>query len=75
LRGANRIRSLDFKTVLVELIACGGAADTSAPIAGQAPGALIGRRRFSEAMIARTPDRDAVESIAIAFAESLDFYE
>jgi ADP-ribosylglycohydrolase len=75
LRGASRIRSLDFKTVLVELIACGGAADTNASMAGQAPGVLIGRIRFSEVMIARTPDRDAVESIAIAFAESLDFYE
>jgi ADP-ribosylglycohydrolase len=37
LRGASGIRSLDFKTVLVELIACGGDTDTNASIAGQAP--------------------------------------
>jgi ADP-ribosylglycohydrolase len=71
LRGASRIRSLDFKNVLVELIVCGGDTDTIASIAGQVAGALIGRSRLSEEMIARTPDRDAVESIAIAFAESL----
>lgn len=71
LRGASRIRSLDFKNVLVELIACGGDTDTNASIAGQVAGALIGRRQLPEEMIARTPDSDAVEAVAIAFAESL----
>jgi ADP-ribosylglycohydrolase len=71
LRGASRIRSLDFKTLLIELIACGGDTDTNASIAGQVAGALIGRSRLPEEMIARTPDRDAVEAIASAFAESL----
>jgi ADP-ribosylglycohydrolase len=33
--GASRIRSVDFKTVLHELIACGGDTDTNASIAGQ----------------------------------------
>jgi ADP-ribosylglycohydrolase len=73
--GASRIRSLDFKTVLVELIACGGDTDTNASIAGQVTGALIGRRRLPEGMIARTPDCTAVEAIASAFAESMNFYE
>jgi ADP-ribosyl-[dinitrogen reductase] hydrolase len=73
--GAGRVRSLDFKTVLVELIACGGDTDTNASIAGQVAGALIGRGRLPEEMIARTPDRRLVESVASAFAESLNFYE
>ena len=75
LRGASRIRSLDFKTVLLELIACGGDTDTNASIAGQVAGALIGRGRLPEEMIAMTPDSAAVEAVAIAFAESLGFYE
>jgi ADP-ribosylglycohydrolase len=69
--GASRIRSLNFKAVLVELIACGGDTDTNASIAGQVVGALIGRNRLPEEMIARIPDRDAVEAIASALAESL----
>ncbi|HEY6403850.1 MAG TPA: ADP-ribosylglycohydrolase family protein, partial [Blastocatellia bacterium] len=71
LLSASRIRSLDFKTVLVELIACGGDTDTNASIAGQVAGALIGRGRLPEEMIARTPDGAAIEAVAIAFAESL----
>jgi ADP-ribosylglycohydrolase len=73
--GASRIRSLDFNTLLIELIACGGDTDTNASIAGQVTGALIGRGRLPEEMVARTPDRDAVEAVASAFAESLNFYE
>jgi len=69
--GASRIRSLNFKAVLVELIACGGDTDTNASMAGQVVGALIGRNRLPEEMIARIPDRDAVEAIASALAESL----
>ncbi|HZF40539.1 MAG TPA: ADP-ribosylglycohydrolase family protein [Blastocatellia bacterium] len=69
--GASRIRSLDFKTVLIELIACGGDTDTNASIAGQVVGALIGRGRLPGEMIGRTPDRRLVEAIASAFAESL----
>ena len=73
--GAGRIRSLDFKTVLKELIACGGDTDTIASIAGQVMGALIGRGRLPEEMIARAPERGPVEAIAGAFAESMNFYE
>jgi ADP-ribosyl-[dinitrogen reductase] hydrolase len=73
--GASRVLSLDFKTVLIELIACGGDTDTNASIAGQVAGALIGRGRLPEELIARAPDRDAVEAIASAFAESMNFYE
>jgi ADP-ribosyl-[dinitrogen reductase] hydrolase len=73
--GASRIRSLDFKPLLIDLIACGGDTDTNASIAGQVVGALIGRSRLPEEMIARTPDHGAVEAVASAFAESLDFYE
>jgi ADP-ribosylglycohydrolase len=73
--GASRIRSSDFKTILIELIACGGDTDTNASIAGQVAGALIGRSRLPEEMIARTPDRRLVEAVAIAFSESLNFYE
>jgi ADP-ribosyl-[dinitrogen reductase] hydrolase len=71
LRGASGIRSLDFKNVLIELIACGGDTDTDASIAGRAPDALIGRGQLPEEMIAGTPYRDTFESIAIAFAESM----
>jgi len=73
--GASRIRSLDFKDVLMELIACGGDTDTNASMAGQVAGALIGRARLPEDLIARTPDLFFVEAIAGAFAESLNFYE
>lgn len=38
-------------------------------------GSLIGRSRLPEEMIARTPDRAAIEAVAGAFAESLSFYE
>jgi hypothetical protein len=38
-------------------------------------GALIGRGRLPEEMIARAPERDSVEAIAGAFAESMNFYE
>lgn len=69
--GASRIRSSDFKTVLLELIACGGDTDTNASIAGQVAGALIGRSRLPEEMAARTPDRRLVEAVAGSFAESL----
>jgi ADP-ribosylglycohydrolase len=73
--GASRIRSSDFKTVLQELIACGGDADTNASMAGQVAGALIGRSRLPEEMVARIPDRRLVEAVASSFAESLNFYE
>ncbi len=73
--GASRIGSLDFKDVLMELIACGGDTDTNASMAGQVAGALIGRARLPEDLIARTPDRPLVEAVADAFAESLKFYE
>ena len=75
LYGASRIRSLDFRTLLIELIACGGDTDTNASMAGQVAGALIGRARLPEDLIARTPDRRLVEAVANAFAESLNFYE
>jgi len=73
--GASRIRSLGFKTLLIELIACGGDTDTNASMAGQVAGALIGRGRLPEDLIARTPDRGLVEAVASAFGESLNFYE
>src|SRR5262245_4822639 len=73
--GASRIRRLGFKTLLIELIACGGDTDTNASMAGQVAGALIGRGRLPEDLIARTPDRRLVEAVASAFAESLNFYE
>jgi len=60
---------------LIELIACGGDTDTNASMAGQVAGALIGRARLPEDLIARTPDRRLVEAVANAFAESLNFYE
>jgi ADP-ribosylglycohydrolase len=69
--GASRIQRIDFKTVLMELIACGGDTDTNASIAGQVAGALIGRGRLPEEMIALTPDRRLVEAIACEFSESL----
>ncbi len=75
LRGASRIRSRDFKTVLIELIACGGDTDTNASIAGQIAGALVGRGGLPEEMIARTPERVEIEAVAVRFAESLKFYE
>ncbi|HEY7184287.1 MAG TPA: ADP-ribosylglycohydrolase family protein [Blastocatellia bacterium] len=71
--GASRVRSLDFKAVLAELIACGGDTDTNASIAGQVAGALIGRNGLPEEMIARMPDRRLVESVASAFTESLNY--
>ena len=54
---------------------CGGDTDTIASIAGKVMGALIGRGRLPEEMIARAPERGPVEAIAGAFAESLNFYE
>ncbi|MBO0726263.1 MAG: ADP-ribosylglycohydrolase family protein [Blastocatellia bacterium] len=69
--GASRIRNLDFKAVLIELIVCGGDTDTNASIAGQVTGALIGRNWLPKEMIARTPDLRLVESVTNAFAESL----
>lgn len=73
--GASRVRILDFKTVLIELITSGGDTDTTASIAGQVAGALIGRNRLPDEMIARMPQRDWVERIAGDFAESMGFYE
>jgi len=73
--GASRIRSLGFRTVLIELIACGGDTDTTASIAGQVMGALIGRGRLPEEMIARAPQRDWIDRVAGDFAESVNFYE
>ena len=73
--GASRIGKLDFKTVLIELIACGGDTDTNASIAGQVMGALIGRGGLPEEMITRAPERGSVEAVAGAFAESMNFYE
>jgi ADP-ribosylglycohydrolase len=73
--GASRIRSLDFKTVLKELIVCGGDTDTIASMAGQVMGALIGRGGLPEEMIAMAPERDSVEAIAGAFVESMNCYE
>ncbi len=73
--GASRIRSLDFRTLLIELIACGGDTDTNASMAGQIAGALIGRARLPEDLIAGTPDWRLVDAVAGAFAESLNYYE
>ena len=56
-------------------LACGGDADTNASIAGQVAGALIGRSRLPEEMIARSQDWRLVEAVASSFAESLNFYE
>jgi hypothetical protein len=38
-------------------------------------GALIGRGRLPDEMIARVPQRDWIERIAGDFAESVNFYE
>jgi ADP-ribosylglycohydrolase len=73
--GASRIQRLGFKTVLMELIACGGDTDTNASIAGQVMGALIGRKRLPNEMISRTPESGTIETIAGAFAESINIYE
>lgn len=73
--GASRIWSLGFRTVLTQLIACGGDTDTIASMAGQVAGALIGRKQLPIEMVVRTPDRDSIEAIAGEFAESLGFHE
>jgi ADP-ribosylglycohydrolase len=75
LYGATLNGRLDFETVLLDLVACGGDADTIASIAGQVMGARIGLGGLPEKMVARTPERGLIETIAGEFAESLGVYE
>lgn len=67
--GASRIRQIGFNSVLLELVNCGGDTDTTASIAGQIGGALLGGTGLPENLIARLPELELLMAIAAQFAE------
>lgn len=73
--GAQRVRRLGFQTMLTELIACGGDADTVAAIAGQVAGAWLGYDRLPQQMLTRLPERALIATVANNFAKSVKFHD
>ena len=71
LYGAQRIVSLGFEQMILDLISAGGDTDTVASIAGQVAGALIGRSSIDEGLVGRLLDLQLVESISVPFAEAV----
>lgn len=69
LLAAQRIATLGFASMLEELIACGGDADTNASIAGQIAGTLIGESGLPKRLLDRLPDRDMVCRTANGLSE------
>lgn len=69
--GAGRIRQLGFKTMLTELISCGGDTDTIASIAGQIAGAFLGERNLPSDLIDRLPEKQMLLLIGNQFAKCL----
>lgn len=69
--GADRIRRLGFRTMLTELIGCGGDTDTIASMAGQITGALIGESGLPAELLARLPESEMVLSVSRQFAACL----
>jgi ADP-ribosylglycohydrolase len=68
--GAQRIESLGFERIILELISAGGDTDTVASIAGQVAGTLIGRSSIDQSLLARLPESHFIESISVQFADT-----
>ncbi|MBL8205716.1 MAG: ADP-ribosylglycohydrolase family protein [Blastocatellia bacterium] len=60
--GAQQIATLGFATLLHELIAAGGDADTIASMAGQIAGTLLGQQGLPSEWLARLPEQKIITS-------------
>jgi ADP-ribosyl-[dinitrogen reductase] hydrolase len=69
--GAQQIGSLGFRSMLEELVSCGGDTDTIGSIAGQVAGALVGRQGLPEEMLGKIPELGMITKIADEFAASV----
>lgn len=69
LYAAQFIRKVGFAEMLEELIRAGGDTDTIASIAGQIVGAYLGVEGLPAELLAKLPERDLIETIALQFAE------
>ena len=63
-----QLRDLGFETMLRELIACGGDADTNAALAGQIGGALLGVSQLPRRLVERLPQRETIARAATDLA-------
>jgi ADP-ribosylglycohydrolase len=68
---AQQLNRLGFQAMMRELIMTGGDTDTTASIAGQIAGAMIGKTGLPEQMLNRLPERELIEKIAVRFAEAV----
>lgn len=66
--GAQRVRTLGFEAMLLELVSVGGDTDTLASMAGQIAGTLLGQSRLPVAWLTRLPERVLIEQTAAALA-------
>jgi len=69
--GSSRIIELGFENMLLEIVSGGGDTDTTASIAGQVAGSLIGRDQLPARALEKLPDQATIEKIAIRFVSSL----
>jgi ADP-ribosyl-[dinitrogen reductase] hydrolase len=65
---AGRVHGLGFERMLTELVISGGDTDTTASMAGQIAGALVGHDGLPEDLLANLPDHDLVLDTATRFA-------
>jgi ADP-ribosylglycohydrolase len=69
---AGRVGTLGFERMLTELVIAGGDTDTTASMAGQIAGALVGHEGLPEDLLATLPDYDLVLDTATRFAAVVD---
>jgi ADP-ribosyl-[dinitrogen reductase] hydrolase len=63
---AQRVRTLGFEAMVLELVGAGGDADTLASMAGQMAGTLLGPSGLPPVWLARLPERALIEQTAAA---------
>jgi ADP-ribosylglycohydrolase len=71
LYGAERISRLGFERMLYDLVSAGGDTDTTASIAGQVAGGLLGRTGLPGETIDRLPALEMIEGITRAFCAAV----
>lgn len=66
--GAQQVTRLGFAPMLCELVAAGGDTDSTASMAGQIAGALLGQQGLPNDLMNRLPESDSIISIARSLA-------
>ena len=69
--GACRVKALGFKSMMEQLVLCGGDTDTIASIAGQVAGSYVGYNEIPSDMVSRMVDHSMIRGIVDHFVMAL----